>query len=93
MGTFMLTVSACLAVLMASPSVAWAVAAANLSMSYAVSDVSGGHFNPAVTLAVVLSDSGLCSPIHAIFHVFIQAAGSGSGDRYRYRCRLETLSL
>jgi aquaporin Z len=36
-------------------SVAWATGAAMLSLAYALGSVSGSHFNPAVTLAVLLS--------------------------------------
>lgn len=52
----------------------FAAAATLTSMHYAVSDVSGGHFNPAVTLSVMFCGRGKCS-IHQgvaymVMHVF-----------------------
>lgn len=39
----------------------FAAAAAIMTMHYSVADLSGGHFNPAVTLAAMLSGRGKCS--------------------------------
>lgn len=54
LGTFFLVVTVGLNVLGKSPAAAWSIAAALLCMIYALGDVSGAHFNPAVTLAVLL---------------------------------------
>eukprot|EP00933_Yihiella_yeosuensis_P035284 TRINITY_DN287_c3_g1_i1.p1 TRINITY_DN287_c3_g1~~TRINITY_DN287_c3_g1_i1.p1 ORF type:complete len:487 (+),score=74.77 TRINITY_DN287_c3_g1_i1:63-1463(+) len=58
LGTFFLVLTVGLNVLGNSVATAWSAAAALTSMIYALGDVSGGHFNPAVTLAVVLSGKG-----------------------------------
>lgn len=55
LGTFMLTLTVGLNVLGVSPAGAFSMGAALTSMVYALSDVSGAHFNPAVTVAVVCS--------------------------------------
>lgn len=53
---------------------AWASGAGMLSMACAVGDVSGAHFNPAVTLAAVLS--GRC-PMHEGFVYMLTQAVAG----------------
>lgn len=54
-GTFMLVLTVGLNILGKSKAGALSVAAALVSMVYAVGDISGAHFNPAVTLAVWIS--------------------------------------
>lgn len=54
-GSFLLVLTVGLNVLGKSAATAWSVGAALVSMVYSVGDVSGGHFNPAVTCAVVAS--------------------------------------
>eukprot|EP00971_Amphidinium_carterae_P074646 1475305-Amphidinium_carterae.1 len=71
-GTFSIMLTAALGALMQMSAVAWAVAATLLSMSYALSDVSGGHFNPAVTLATTLCGRSTCSPRQAAGYVCFQ---------------------
>jgi len=66
----------------ASTNVAWATGAAVLCMSYSLANISGGHFNPAVTLAVMCT--GKCGgPGHRVFgameslsFMVVQAAAS-----------------
>lgn len=53
-GTFYLTLTVGMGVLNRSAFAAWAAGAVVVSMIYAVGDISGGHFNPAITLGVVL---------------------------------------
>ena len=57
-GTFTLVTAVCGAALVSAPSaglvaVAFAVGLSVLAMAFAVGPISGGHFNPAVTLGLV----------------------------------------
>ncbi|OLP95992.1 Cyclin-related protein FAM58A [Symbiodinium microadriaticum] len=55
-GSFLVVVTYGLSGVRAAPeSCSWTTASALMSLVYAVGDLSGGHFNPAVTTAVVLS--------------------------------------
>mmetsp|Transcript_56639 Transcript_56639/g.106748 ORF Transcript_56639/g.106748 Transcript_56639/m.106748 type:complete len:622 (+) Transcript_56639:41-1906(+) len=59
-------------VITASYATALSVGAALMSMSYALSDVSGAHFNPAVTLAVFLAGRQKCEAGIAVIYVAMQ---------------------
>jgi len=61
LGTFMLVLTVGLNVLGKSPAGAFSIAASLMCMIYALGDVSGAHFNPAVTTAIFLS--GRCPDI------------------------------
>jgi aquaporin Z len=54
-GTFLVMLTVGLNILAKSPGAAVSVGAALMSMSYAVGDISGAHFNPAVTIAAMTS--------------------------------------
>jgi len=62
-GTFMLVLTVGLNVLGKSPAGAFSIAASLMCMIYALGDVSGAHFNPAVTLAIYIS--GRCPELDA----------------------------
>lgn len=55
-GTFILVLTVGLNVLGESKGAAFSIAASLMCMIYALGDVSGAHFNPAVTLAIFLKD-------------------------------------
>merc|ERR1719321_2278236 len=55
LGTFFLVLTVGLNVLGSSKAGAFSIAAALMSMIYALGNVSGAHFNPAVTMAILLS--------------------------------------
>ena len=77
-GTFMLVTSVCGAALFSAPSVgfmavAFSIGAAVLAMAYAVGPISGGHFNPAVTLGLVAA--GRCPAGKAVPYIIAQVIG------------------
>jgi len=58
LGTFVLVFTVGMNVLVESKAAAFSIAASLMVMIYAVGDVSGAHFNPAVTMAILLSGRG-----------------------------------
>jgi len=72
LGTYVLVLTVGLNVLGKSGVCPWAAAASLMCMIYSLGDVSGAHFNPAVTLAVVLSRKGNCSPREGLAYAAIQ---------------------
>jgi len=76
-GTYFLVLTVGLNVLGNSPAGAFSIAASLMCMIYSLGDVSGAHFNPAVTLSVLISK--LCpdlTPKTAAFYVLAQLAGA-----------------
>jgi len=71
-GTFiiMFTVGCC--VVTSSPSIPMAASAALMCMVYSLANISGGHFNPAVTLAVVCSARNKCTRNDGLAYVVSQ---------------------
>jgi len=76
-GTFLLTLTVGLNIVTKSPSLAWSVGAALTCLVYSLGNVSGGHFNPAVTLAAVLSRRGKwCGTGDGVMYATVQV-GAG----------------
>jgi aquaporin Z len=82
-GTFWLTFGGCGAAVLAAAfpelgigflGVAFAFGLTVLSMAYAVGHISGGHFNPAVTLG--LWASGRCANRHVLPYILAQLVGA-----------------
>lgn len=76
LGTYMLVLTVGLNVLGNSPAGAFSIASCLMCMIYAVGDVSGAHFNPAVTAAILASgkDRNL-TPAMACFYMAVQILG------------------
>jgi len=74
-GTFMLVLTVGLNVLGNSPAGAFSIAASLMCMIYALGDVSGANFNPAVTLAILASRMTDMTPKKAAFYMLAQTAG------------------
>jgi aquaporin Z len=55
LGAFMLVLTVGLNVSVGSAAGAWSISAALMCMIYALGDISGGHFNPSVTIAILLA--------------------------------------
>jgi aquaporin Z len=78
-GTFTLVAAVCATALFAAPAgggllaIALAAGLAVLAMAYAIGHVSGGHFNPAVTLGLVAG--GRFDAINAVAYIVAQVAG------------------
>jgi len=78
LGAFLLVLTVGLNIINGSPSTAWSAAAALMCMIYALGDVSGAHFNPAVSLAVWLR--GKCSTTELATYIPVQLlAGVAAG--------------
>lgn len=79
-GAFVLALTASLNILGESPVVPWSVAAALMCLVYSLGSVSGGHFNPAVTGAVVFSGRGKLSPNEGLAYIGAQLCGGLAGS-------------
>ncbi|HEY0292448.1 MAG TPA: aquaporin Z [Hansschlegelia sp.] len=90
-GTFWLTFGGCGAAVLAAAfpalgigflGVAFAFGLTVLTMAYAVGHISGGHFNPAVTLG--LWSAGRCATKHVVPYIVAQVAGAILGAAVLY---------
>jgi len=80
LGTFYIAATVGLNLIMETGAMPIAAAAALMSMVYSVGRVSGGHFNPAVTLAIVLGGRDKCDASEGLVYGLIQfAAGLTAG--------------
>jgi len=76
LGTFMLVLTVGLNVLGESKAAAFSIAAALMVMINSTGDVSGGHYNPAVTAAILLSGRNKIEAKDAGLYVVTQVAGA-----------------
>lgn len=77
-GTFFLCLTVSLNVAMKSPMGAWSIAASLMSMIYALGSVSGAHFNPAVTVSILVSGRDKVSVPDAIMYIISQCTAGVS---------------
>jgi len=85
LGTYMLVFTVGLNVLGKSPAGAFSIAASLMCMIYALGDVSGANFNPAVTLAILCSGTGSMDAKEAVYYIVVQLAG-GFWAAFDYMC-------
>jgi len=74
-GTFYLVLTVGLNVLGGSPAPVFSIAAALMCMIYSLGNCSGAHFNPAVTVAILLSGRGCIGPLEAVAYMVAQILG------------------
>mmetsp|Transcript_46606 Transcript_46606/g.120682 ORF Transcript_46606/g.120682 Transcript_46606/m.120682 type:complete len:455 (-) Transcript_46606:48-1412(-) len=79
LGTYMLVLTVGLNVLGKSPAGAFSIAASLMCMIYALGDVSGAHFNPAVTIAIAASKRGAMPVSDIVPYICSQLAGGVFG--------------
>jgi len=83
LGTFFLVLSVGLNVLAGNSMAAFSIASTLMCMIYALGDVSGAHFNPAVTFAILLSGRDKTNPMEAFVYTVVQLlAGLTAGLIY-----------
>lgn len=76
MGTFFLTLTVGLNVTTSGTAPALSIAASLMCMIYAVGDISGGHFNPAVTLAVYMCRRDKITGTRTLVYILAQLIGA-----------------
>jgi len=82
-GTFYLVITVGLNVLAGNGLAAFSIASSLMCMIYALGDVSGAHFNPAVSVAIVTSRRNKISEVDAIIYIAVQIlAGIVAGVTY-----------
>jgi len=75
LGSMILVLTVGLNVMSHNPAAAWSIAASLMCMVYALGDISGGHFNPAVTVAVFLSGREIIPPLDVLLYSVVQILG------------------
>lgn len=84
-GTFYLVLTVGLNVLSGGGGAAWSIAACLMVSIYALGPVSGGHFNPAVTVAIFLSGRNKILSVEVGSYIGAQMAG-GLLAGFMYKC-------
>lgn len=74
-GTYFLILTVGLNVISASPAAAFSIAAALMCMIFALGSVSGAHFNPAVTVALICGGRGKCEASAGVKYIIAQIFG------------------
>jgi len=94
LGTYMLVLTVGLNVLSGSGAAAFSIAAALMCMIFALGTVSGAHFNPAVTVAIICSGRGKCSPSDGAKYIGVQIVGGiFAAFTYSFLMNGETFAL
>lgn len=72
LGTYMLVLTVGLNVIGGSKAPVWSIAASLMCMIFALGTVSGAHFNPAVTFAIIAAGRGKCTPSDGGAYICVQ---------------------
>merc|ERR1719174_3140132 len=94
LGTYMLVLTVGLNVLSGSAAGAFSIAASLMCMIFALGTVSGAHFNPAVTTAIICSGRDQCKPSDGGMYMGVQIAGGiCAAFTYSFLMNGETFAL
>merc|ERR1719352_298471 len=94
LGTYFLVLTVGLNVLSGSAAGAFSIAASLMCMIFALGTVSGAHFNPAVTTAIICSGRGKCAPAEGAQYMAVQIAGGiCAAFTYAFLMNGETFAL
>jgi len=91
-GTFVLVFTVGMNVLVESKAAALSIAASLMVMIYAVGDISGAHFNPAVTFAILLTGRGKIDLREAGLYMVTQCL-AGVIAAFTYACVHESITF
>jgi len=94
LGTYILVLTVGLNVLSGSAAGAFSIAASLMCMIFALGTVSGAHFNPAVTMAIICSGRGKCDPATGVKYMVVQIVGGiCAAFTYAFLMNGETFAL